>query len=178
MLCLAVPLLLLTGCLDLPRDPHGTLQRIRDGELRVGVLPVSPWIVKKPDGSFAGAEAQLVQQLAESLRARIRWIEGSGDDLFNALHERELDLVIGGLTQDNPWQDRVVLTRPYLETAIVASSKWRLDSLQGERVDTGAASPHAARIEAMGGIPIKSAVAPDVQVHVKPVWACKKTKKS
>jgi hypothetical protein len=55
----------------------------------------------------------LVRTLAHELGAGVVWIRGTESDLLRALHRRELDLVVGGLTADSPWKAKVALTRPY-----------------------------------------------------------------
>lgn len=109
--------LVLGGC-ALPKDPEGTLERVRDGTVRVGVVHHEPWAL--PTGSSAkGVEPELVRRLAGDLRARIVWVSGSESQLVAALHERELDLVVGGLTTGTPWKKEVALTQPYLRTSVV-----------------------------------------------------------
>lgn len=110
---ISLPLLLLAvaGC-DLPRDPEGTLERVRGGTLRAGVVPNPPWVVVEA-GRVRGVEPALVRRFARSLDARIEWVAGTESELLERLETRDLDLVAGGLTRSNPWGSRVGLTRPY-----------------------------------------------------------------
>jgi polar amino acid transport system substrate-binding protein len=111
--------LILAGC-GIPRDPEGTLERVDGGVMRVGVTEAPPWVelsAQEPDG----IEVRLVEQLAEELDARIEWVEGSEQELFGALKERDLDLVIGGLTSDTPWSAEAAVTHPYLTTATLVA---------------------------------------------------------
>jgi hypothetical protein len=97
--------LLLSGCgLQVPVDPDGTLDRVRDGELRVGLTADSP------------AEEVLVEGFAEQVGAEVSWREGGEEQLMTALEDGELDLVIGGLTDASPWSTHAAITRPYAET--------------------------------------------------------------
>jgi polar amino acid transport system substrate-binding protein len=111
--------LILAGC-GIPRDPEGTLERVDAGVMRVGVTEAPPWVelgTQEPDG----IEVRLVEQLAEELDADIEWVEGSEQELFGALKERDLDLVIGGLTAETPWSAEAAVTHPYLTTATLVA---------------------------------------------------------
>lgn len=113
-ICAAV-LLALTGCANYPADPDHTLQRVTHGTLRVGVSHNEPYTsVTGPSPS--GSEVDLVEQYARTLDAKIEWTEGGEEDLVTRMEKGQLDLVIGGLTKDTPWQKKVGLTRPYAET--------------------------------------------------------------
>ena len=105
---------LVTAC-GLPRDPNGTLERVRGGVLRVGAVDEAPWVVRHADGRPRGVEVALVEALAERLGAELRWNHGGETRLMAALGRFELDLVIGGLDADSPYRDEVGLTRPYYE---------------------------------------------------------------
>jgi polar amino acid transport system substrate-binding protein len=107
------PLVLACACADLPRDPEGTLDRVRGGTLRVGGVDAPPWIVREGERA-TGPEAELVEAFARSLGARVEWRWASQDEHMHALERFELDLVAAGLTQATPWRTRVALTRPWL----------------------------------------------------------------
>jgi len=109
---LALLAVLPTGC-DLPRDPEGTLERARGGTLRVGAATAPPWVVHRTDGRVAGVEAELVNEFARTLGARVEWHRGPADELLEQLRKRELDVVIAGLTTTTPWKTHVGITRPY-----------------------------------------------------------------
>jgi ABC-type amino acid transport substrate-binding protein len=104
---------LLAGC-HFPDDPDGTLDRVHNGRLRAGLSVRGPW-TRVVDGRPAGPEARLIEDFAAELNAQIEWTVGSESDLLAALERRDLDLVVGGLTDDTPWRDRIGLTEPYLK---------------------------------------------------------------
>ncbi len=113
--------LALAGCgLQIPADPGGTLDRVTDGVLRVGVTDNAPWVTNamdRPDGAApGGTEPALVVAFADEMRAEIEWRPGSEAVLAEALHRGEIDLMIGGFLADTPWSDRGALTRPYTTT--------------------------------------------------------------
>ena len=106
----------LAGCgLSMPADPDGTLQRVTGGELRVGLSPNPPWTVLPAGGDETpgGREVELVHRLADELDAEVRWTIGGEEDLMGRLEQDELDLVVGGLTEDSPWTTHAALTLPY-----------------------------------------------------------------
>ena len=106
-------LCLVAGC-HFPDDPDGTLDRVQNGTLRVGLSAREPW-TGVVDGKPAGPEARLVEDLAAELNAKVEWVVGAESDLLTALEQRDLDLVVGGFTNDTPWKERVGLTEPYLK---------------------------------------------------------------
>jgi polar amino acid transport system substrate-binding protein len=148
---LVIAAALLFGC-QFPRDPEGTLDRVRGGVMRVGVTHAEPW-VKLKGAEPAGVEVELVERFAETLGARVEWVEGSESDLMEALHGRHLDVVIAGLTRRSEWQRVAALTRPYVTYEVVIAAPDRetaerlSEDLEGERIAVEANSPEAAKLE-------------------------------
>ena len=103
----------LTGCVAIPVDPEGTLERASGGILRVGMSEHPPW-TELDDGERTGVEVDLVEQFAESIDAEIEWQDGGEESLIEQLHAGALDVVVGGLTAKSPWADQAALTRPYV----------------------------------------------------------------
>lgn len=99
------------GC-GLPRDSEGTLHRVRNGTMRVGVSSNAPWVMAV-DSGFSGYEATMVGELARDLNSRIEVHSGAESVLLEDLHNRKLDVVVGGLTADSRWKKDVALTTPY-----------------------------------------------------------------
>jgi polar amino acid transport system substrate-binding protein len=127
--------LLLAGC-GIPRDPESTLDRVRGGTLRVGITESEPW-TRLEAGQPGGVEVELVRRFAAELGAGVEWVDGSEADLVAALEVRELDLVIGGLTADTPWQRKAAITRSYATTRVVVAvpaSQPPPDDIAGLRV--------------------------------------------
>ncbi|UNX55009.1 transporter substrate-binding domain-containing protein [Georgenia sp. TF02-10] len=119
VLTAALVLTVLGGCgVSVPTDPEGTLDRVRGGQLRVGVSPNPPWtdLPDGPDGDPTGLEVDLVQDFARSLDAEVAWTAGGEEMLIGQLERAELDVVIGGLTAKSPWSSQAALTYRYLET--------------------------------------------------------------
>ena len=97
---------------DLPRDPEGTLERAREGTLRVGAVEAPPYVVRRGDEAV-GPEADLVRAFAESIGAQVEWRWDPLDAHMRALEAFELDVVAAGLTTESPWASRVGFTRPW-----------------------------------------------------------------
>ncbi|ANZ36040.1 hypothetical protein BBK82_08130 [Lentzea guizhouensis] len=136
------------GC-QWPRDADGTLDRVRDGTIRVGVAHHPPWTIahdsRNPDQAPGGAETALVQRLADRLGARVQWVPGGEAELMVALSERSLDLVIAGLDTESPWEQEVALTTDYLTTdMVIAVPAGAPADIAGQRVLVRDGSAEAA----------------------------------
>lgn len=160
-MCLASAVLL-GGC-QFPQDVEGTLDRVRGGTLRVGVVHNPPFVVLEDVAEPEGVEAELVKRFAREQDARIEWVRASESELVGALHGRQLDIVIAGLTRQSAWRNEVTLTRPYLttQTVIAAPDERTADALsedlEGHEVAVEANSEAAAKL------------AEDTDATVKPV---------
>ena len=108
------------GC-QIPQDTDGTLERVEGGTLRVGITESDPWVELEPGASEprGGAEVELIRRFARDLGARIEWVQGSEEELVDAMKEGSLDLLAGGLTKKSRWKKDVAFTRPYVATSTV-----------------------------------------------------------
>lgn len=97
-------LLLLFGCSDLPRDPDGTLDRVRaTHRFRVGLVAGA----ESPDAAMA---RRVLVAVAEAASARPTIESGSLEPLLMRLERGDLDLVVGGrFDEKTPWKTRVAL---------------------------------------------------------------------
>jgi ABC-type amino acid transport substrate-binding protein len=118
-----IPLLALAAC-ALPRDPEGTLKRVRGGTLRVGYVVDTPWVTTAAVGA-GGIEGAIVAELARGLGARVAWTHAAETPLLTALHDGDLDLVVAGLTKESPWSTNVSLTRPYYVDTVAVHGETR-----------------------------------------------------
>ena len=112
-----VPLLVIAlgvaGCgVTVPADPQGTLERVREGVLHAGAS-ASGELVTIDGSEVGGTLAEIVEDFAESVDARVEWTVGSEEDLVDGLESGDLDVAIGGMTDATPWSDRVAVTRAY-----------------------------------------------------------------
>lgn len=106
--------LALAGCGRIPRDPEGTLDRVKGGTLRVGLTENPPWVFRR-EGSPTGVEVELVRKLAVELGAKPEWHWGGEQGHMEELEEFQLDLFIGGITRKTEWRRKVGLTSAYLD---------------------------------------------------------------
>jgi polar amino acid transport system substrate-binding protein len=91
--------------------------------MRVGVTEADPWVQIEGTEPSGGVEVELVERFASGLDARIEWVDGSEEELVNAMKEGSLDLVIGGFTKKTRWKKDVALTRPYVSTRSVVGTE-------------------------------------------------------
>lgn len=103
--------LTLAACDRLPRDPDGTLERVRaERVFRVGLIAAGDAPI--------GAERQrnFLDRVARATGATPQLTDGASEPLLIALEEGKLDLVIGPLSPESPWVSRVALLEPIGET--------------------------------------------------------------
>jgi polar amino acid transport system substrate-binding protein len=144
----ALVAVLAAGC-GVPRDPESTLDTVRGGTLRAGITASDPWTTLE-GGRPGGVEVELVERFAGEMGARVEWVDGSEADLIGALEVRELDLVVGGLTADTPWQAKAAITRSYATTRVVVAvpaSQPPPDDIAGVRVAVEAGTDAAGILE-------------------------------
>lgn len=151
----ALVLSLPAGC-GLPRDPETTLERVSGGTMRVGVSEHDPWVVLE-GAEPSGVEVELVERFAEEIGAEIEWVEGEVEELAGALHVREIDLLIAGLTSRSKISSQGSLTHPYLTTqAVVAAPPGRgLEDVAGVEVAVEAATEEAGLLEKTDAVPVE-----------------------
>jgi hypothetical protein len=111
----AITAVMLTVACGLPHDPADTLNHVRHGTLRVGVVNNPPWVVDE-GAQVTGVEGRLVAILAAALDARVEWVREPEFGLMRTLKDRDLALVIAGFDENVPWAKSVALTRPYVES--------------------------------------------------------------
>ncbi|HEX8320190.1 substrate-binding periplasmic protein [Longimicrobium sp.] len=142
-----------------PRDPGGTLERVRHGTLRVGIIASAPWVVPT-GGEPRGVEVRLARDFARELGASVRWVPGTEAELMEALEHSDVDVVIGGLDSRSPWKARAALTRPYHTT------RWRVGvrpsaappgELTGVRVAVRPGDPATPELRRRGAVPVPAA---------------------
>ncbi|WP_298041128.1 hypothetical protein [uncultured Microbacterium sp.] len=110
-LLLATTLLPATGCgLSIPTDPDGSLDRVSEGTLRVGLSP-DPGLISMAGQSPDGPLIDITEDFAASLDATVVWSIAAEETLVEELETGEIDMAIGGFTDQTPWSDRAGVTR-------------------------------------------------------------------
>jgi len=72
--------------------------------------------VTDANGQIGGIEASLVKHIADDVGARsVEWVRAPESTVLESLKQRQLDVVVGGLTADLPWATEVAFTRPFAE---------------------------------------------------------------
>jgi polar amino acid transport system substrate-binding protein len=126
--------------------------------MRVGVVEHAPWTTLTPGGGAGGLEAALMAELARELGARLQWVRGPESSLLEALQLRELDVVIGGLTDASPWKKQVAFTKPfYTDTIVVGQPPGMppVQTLERRIVAVKAGEPSAGYVRKKGGVPMQ-----------------------
>lgn len=150
-LILITLLLLNFACSNLPRDPKETLKQLQSRPLRVGLVEHPPWVVKT-GGEPAGAEVDLIRNFASELGTTPDWHWGGEQEQLEALEHYQLDVVIGGLTDQTPWSKYVGLTGPYFEETyrVAIPQAAELQSIKGAEVTVEKGDAVAAKLEKKG----------------------------
>ncbi len=146
------------ACANLPRDAEGTLQRVQSSRrLRVGLVEHAPWVIRT-QGDPQGAEVELARRFASELNATPEWHWGGEQQQMEALEHFELDLVIGGFTDNTAWSKYVGLTSPYFEEHIIVGvppSTSPPDNIKGLRIYTKSGETTAAYLKRKGAVPVE-----------------------
>ena len=96
-----------SGCADFPRDPEGTLDRVRaTGSFSVGIVSSG-----RP-AAEAGPERAMILAVARNSGARAAIVNGSAEPLLMQLEKGELDFVIGQFSASSPWRSQVHMLPP------------------------------------------------------------------
>ncbi len=143
---LAMSASLLAGCAlieAIPADPDGTLETVSGSVLEVGVSPNPPFTDVSGDAP-EGTEVTLVESFAASIDAEISWTVAGEEELVQQLTNGELDLVIGGITDQTPWVTHAAPTRAYADTEEADGSTTKLVMLtpMGENAFLAALERH------------------------------------
>jgi len=95
------------GCSEIPKDPEGTLERVRaEGVFKVGLIASE----QPPVG--ADRSRMLVERVGQRAKAEPQFEKGASEPLLAKLEEGELDMVIGELAPASPWAKAVTLLTP------------------------------------------------------------------
>lgn len=118
--CAFLLLSALTGCGEYPRDPQGTLDRVRsEGSFRVGL--VAPLEAVGLDSKALA----LLQRVGSASGAAPMLERGDAEPLLDRLERGELDLVIGRFHAKTPWR-RLVSFSPPLRVEMQGRTEIRL----------------------------------------------------
>jgi len=89
-------------------------------ELRVGIALNYPPIAFEEDGKPAGVEVDLANKLGEELPTKITLVKLEWDELWPALRDGKVDVVMSGVSITERRSERVRFTDPYLRVGQMA----------------------------------------------------------
>ncbi|WP_300266450.1 hypothetical protein [Microbacterium sp.] len=112
---LVVTAFLVSGCgVSIPADPDGTLESATGSTLHVGAS-LEPGLIERDGAQLHGPLVDLTETFAGSLNARVEWTVAAEESLIGELEAGDIDLAIGGFTDQTPWMDRAGVTRGYTQ---------------------------------------------------------------
>lgn len=105
-------LVLLAGCGQFPKDPDGTLNRVRaEHVFRVGIVAPGPG-----PGTLGRQQTQaFLAGISAATGAKPSVSTGASEPLLAKLEDGKLDLVVGALDPASPWVKRVAMIPPLHE---------------------------------------------------------------
>ncbi len=115
-------------------------------QLTVGVSLNAPWVIKRPDGSLAGYDIDLVNALAKDLGATPHYVELPFAELLPRLGHGDIDMVASGLAI-TPARSRVAVFTNPTGLSLVRTVARFADGKGGKAVALGA----GAKIAVLGG---------------------------
>ena len=122
--------------------------------MRVGITEHDPWTIL--EGEPEGVEVELLERFADDLDATIEWTEGSEQELFGALADGSLDVVIGGLTATNPYSKEATFTHPFHTSVLVVGIPLdsTIEDIAGVEVMVEKATEAAGLLRKTDAVPI------------------------
>lgn len=89
-------------------------------ELRVGISTNYPPIAFEENGKVVGVEADLAKKLGEQLPTKIEFVTLDWDDLWPALRDKKVDVVMSGVSITDRRSKLVRFTEPYMRVGQMA----------------------------------------------------------
>ncbi len=101
--------------------PKEVLQKEAANLLRIGVSPNYPPVIFIQGGKLAGIEADFARLLPSELNRPVKLVAYRWNDLFRALLDGDIDVIMSGVTITRPRQMRMAFTIPYLKTGLMTA---------------------------------------------------------
>ena len=109
------------------KSSAGTLKGvIEKGTLRVGVSLFTPWSFKNKEGQLIGFEIDVAKQLAKDLRVQPEFHVFDWDKILPALLNREIDIIVAGMTITPQRALKVNFSQPYATSGISIATNMAL----------------------------------------------------
>jgi len=111
------------GLLEVPRaraaEPTATAIK-PPAELKVGIATNYPPIAFEENGKVVGVEADLAAKLGKELPTKISFVQLDWDELWPALRDKKIDIVMSGVSITERRSKLVSFTEPYLRVGQMA----------------------------------------------------------
>lgn len=110
----------------------GNSAQAENDTLRIGVdVPYMPFQFKKPDGTIAGFEVDLVNAACERMQRHCEWVEQPWNGIIPALQARKFDLIASSMNITEDRAKTVLFSDPYFQVPSAwvarAGSDWQPD---------------------------------------------------
>lgn len=86
------------------------------GTIRVGIAPLSPFVIKAPDGTFSGFEIDSTTALGEKLGVDVEYIEKPFCELAESVLSGEVDMIASGFSNTQDRRRLMDFSLPYHDT--------------------------------------------------------------
>jgi len=149
------------GLRELLREKHKTIQLTQEEQAWINAHPKivlgigetwKPWIIKNPDGSFSGVDAEIVELLNQRLGTNISFELGQWADMVKKLENKEIDGLSSSAVQDER-RSFALFTDSYttrFKMAFVRSGNplniTSPEDLAGKRITTFKGDRHAEKL--------------------------------
>jgi len=116
-----------------------TLERKKWEPLKVGMAPgFAPFEFKNDKGEWNGFDVDIAKELATVLGTKLEIVEKKWEDLITALTQREIDVIISGMSITLDRARIVYFSQPYFETGqVVLLLKGKEVNLNQKRLEIG-----------------------------------------
>jgi polar amino acid transport system substrate-binding protein len=101
----------LYSCNPFPKDADGTLSRVQNKVLVVGVSAYDSTANAAPRN--LNKELFIIGQIAKGLNAKVVWVRGSQSELVQLVYDRKIHMAIGGFKSPSPFEKEVSFTLPF-----------------------------------------------------------------
>ena len=104
---------------SLDTAPHSNFDQIRkNGILRVGVSPFTPWVFKNKSGELVGFEIDVAKKLSKDMGVTPEFISYDWEKLIPALNDGQVDIIIAGMAITPHRALKVNFSSPYATSGI------------------------------------------------------------
>lgn len=93
------------------QDVFNSIQK--NGEIKVGISVLPPWVMKNKKGEFIGFEIDIANQLAKDMGVKIKFKEYQWSEMIPALKKGEIDIIASGLSITPKRALEIDYSKPY-----------------------------------------------------------------